>query len=411
MSNTVRIGRSVMRLFQTPACRRRLVAAAVLLGVPLLTPIAIAATSTTAAAVNGAVPAWATDGPRLGDVFDVDIGANAAPASKPAMQAAVDAALHDWLTWRRPNLIEAWEQYQYMRHLMVPAYQAAGLPESLLFGILAKESGGRVHAVSRVGAAGPLQFMPGTGARFGLTRDGDFDQRFDPTLSARANVAYLNERFAEHGYDLALALAAYNGGEGRVRRLAGSAAQASFWNDEIRARLPRETQDYVPGVLAAAILFEEPERFGLRFPDIDATPGQVSLTTSRTLGEIAICLGQAAESRTGWFRVLRNLNPRLEPFDPLPPGTLIALPAVLEPAYRARCTGEAGLLAARLHASRDDRRPRELVYTVRRGDTLSSIARNHRCGSATAIARDNGISAPRYLIRPGQQLRLSGCSL
>jgi len=411
MVESVQGGWSVMRLFEAPSSVSGwCLLIAVLAGAPL-SITAAADTAPGAAAVNGAVSVVELDGPRLGDVFDIVLGANAAPAGGSAMQAAVDAALHDWLTWRRPNLIEAWEQYQYMRYLMVPAYQAAGLPESLLFGILAKESGGRVHAVSRAGAAGPLQFMRATGERFGLRRDGDFDQRFDPTLSARANVAYLNERFAEHGYDLALALAAYNGGEGRVRRLAGGAAQASFWNDEIRARLPRETQDYVPGVLAAAILFEEPERYGLRFPEVDASPGQVALTAPRTLGEVAICLGQAADSRTGWFRVLRNLNPRLEPFDPLPAGTLIALPAVLEPVYQQRCAGDAGLLAARLHASRDDRRPRELVYTVRRGDTLSSIARSHRCGTATAIARDNGIAAPRYLIRPGQQLRLSGCSL
>jgi len=359
----------------------------------------------------GAAAVSADDGPRLGDVFAVDVGFNGSPVTEPAMQAAVHAALHDWLTWRRPNLIDAWEQYQYMRHLMAPPYREAGLPESLLFGILAKESGGRVHAVSRVGAAGPLQFMPHTGERFGLRRDGDFDQRFDPALSARANVAYLNERFAEHGYDLALALAAYNGGETRVRRLVNGAAHSSFWNDAVRAQLPRETQDYVPGVLAAAMLFDEPERFGVRFPEIDTRPGRIVLAASRTLGELSICLGQSGGSRSGWFRVLRNLNPRLEPFDPLPAGTVIVLPAVLESAYHERCTAEHGLLAALLHASRDDRRPSELIYTVRRGDTLSTIARSHRCGSPSAIARDNGIAAPRYLIRPGQQLRLSGCTL
>ena len=49
--------------------------------------------------------------------------------------------------------------YQYLRFEMWPEYQKAGLPEAMLFGILAKESGGKVHAVSRSGAAGPLQFM------------------------------------------------------------------------------------------------------------------------------------------------------------------------------------------------------------------------------------------------------------
>ncbi|PIQ38127.1 MAG: lytic transglycosylase, partial [Lysobacterales bacterium CG17_big_fil_post_rev_8_21_14_2_50_64_11] len=69
-----------------------------------------------------------------------------------AMKGPVKASLNEWLTWLRPNLISAWENYQYMRYLMWPEYEQAGLPEALLFGILAKESGGRVHAVSRAGA-------------------------------------------------------------------------------------------------------------------------------------------------------------------------------------------------------------------------------------------------------------------
>lgn len=59
----------------------------------------------------------------------------------------IAAALNDWLTWMLPTLIDAYEQYMYMRHLMWPVYAQAGLPEALLFGILAKESGeiGRAH--------------------------------------------------------------------------------------------------------------------------------------------------------------------------------------------------------------------------------------------------------------------------
>lgn len=325
------------------------------------------------------------------------------------LNGPVHAALHDWLTWMRPNLMDAWENYQYMRHLMWPEYESAGLPEALLFGILAKESGGRVHAVSRAGAAGPLQFMPHTGRRFGLGRDGGFDQRFDPTLAARASVAYLNERFEALNDNLELALAAYNGGENRVQRLAGRDANASFWDDEIRARLPRETQDYVPYVLAAAWLFLHPEEYGVTFPEIDAEATEVALATPATLGELAICLGQQ-DNRNGWFRTLRNLNPRFEPFERLETGTVLAMPASLEPAYQSRCIEGEGLqLAAVLHESRDDRRPANRIYVVRPGDTLSTIVNRHGCPSVRAVARDNSIAAPRFLIRPGQRLTLNGC--
>lgn len=326
------------------------------------------------------------------------------------LNGPVNAAMHDWLTWMRPSLMDTWENYQYMRHLMWPEYESAGLPEALLFGIMAKESGGRVHSVSRSGAAGPLQFMPHTGRRFGLGRQDGFDQRFDPALAARANVAYLNERFDALNHNLELALAAYNGGENRVQRLAGRDGDANFWDDEIRARLPRETQDYVPYVLAAAWLFLHPEDYGIEFPSVDASPTTVAIASPATLGELAICLGQE-NSRNGWFRTLRNLNPRLEPFERIAVGTPLNMPEQLAPIYEARCAeGEPLQLAAALHESRDDRRPSSRLYTVRSGDTLSTIVRRHGCPSVRNVAQDNGIRPPGYMIRPGQRLTLTGCT-
>jgi len=125
-----------------------------------------------------------------------------------ALNDPVKVALEQWLTQLRPNLMLAYENYQYLRYRMWPEYQKAGLPEAVLFGMLAKESGGKVHAVSRSGASGPLQFMYATGARFGLGTVNGFDQRFDPQLSARANAAYLNEQLAVFNDNLELVLGA-----------------------------------------------------------------------------------------------------------------------------------------------------------------------------------------------------------
>ena len=155
--------------------------------------------------------------------------------------------------------MDTYENYQYMRQLMWPEYQKAGLPEAILFGIAPKESGGRVHAVSRSGAAGLLQFMPATGARFGLGYVDGFDQRYDPALAARANAAYLNEQLAIFNNNLELVIAAYNGGEGRMQRLARGSDTASFWDPKIYYELPAETRDYVPVVLAAAWLYLHPK--------------------------------------------------------------------------------------------------------------------------------------------------------
>jgi membrane-bound lytic murein transglycosylase D len=325
----------------------------------------------------------------------------------------IKAALQDWLTWMRPNLVDAWENYQYMRYLMWPAYEKAGLPEALMFGILAKESGGKVHAVSNSGAAGPFQFMYHTGLRFGLKSDAGFDTRYDPAEAARANVAYLNERFEELNHNLEFALAAYNGGEGRMRRIAQRSRSKSFWSSEVMAQLPRETQEYVPYVLAAAWLFLHPEDYGLEFPKIDGSPGEVDLPRAMTLNEITVCLGQSG-SRDGWFRTLRNLNPRVDPNKPVAAGTAVALPASQVSVFAAQCVdGRMATLAGELQRARV---PGSVAYgggrkyVVRPGDTIASIAKRQGCSSPQALARANNISPPRYMIRPMQELKLVGCN-
>jgi membrane-bound lytic murein transglycosylase D len=328
------------------------------------------------------------------------------------------AALEEWLTWMRPNLLDAWEHYQYMRYLMWPQYEKAGLPEALLFGILAKESGGRVHAVSRAGASGPLQFMYYTGVRYGLGRKDGFDTRFDPAEATRANVAYLDDHLRIFNNSLELALGAYNGGEGRMARLSQRGAK-SFWDPNVFYRLPAETRDYVPMVLAAAWLFLHPEEYNLVFPEIDARPGEVVLALSQSLNELAVCLGQHGNPR-GWFRTLRNLNPRYDSNVKLAPGTRLALPQIATEAFAANCRdGALATLGAELHSARVPPPPRGVsvsstsgtaqTHVVRRGETLGSIARRFRCASVRTLATANRLKPP-YPIRAGQRLLVPACS-
>jgi membrane-bound lytic murein transglycosylase D len=331
----------------------------------------------------------------------------------------VRAALEEWLTWMRPFLLEAHENYQFMRHRMWPEYEKAGLPEALLFGILAKESGAKVHAVSRAGASGPLQFMYYTGRRYGLAVENGFDQRFDPAAATRANVAYINDHLRIFNNNLELVLGAYNGGEGRMQRLSGKGARG-FWDPQVFNRLPPETRDYVPMVLAAAWLFLHPEEYNLRFPAVDARPGEVVLVRATSLNELAVCLGQQGNDR-GWFRTLRNLNPRWESGDRIAAGTRLDLPAVAAAAYARSCVdGPLVTLAAQLHEAREPRVPAGApvaaastaggrTHVVRRGETLSSIARKFGCGNPRVIADANRIQAPRYPIRAGQRLVVPSC--
>lgn len=322
----------------------------------------------------------------------------------------VKAALEEWLTWMRPQLLDTWENYQYMRHRMYPEYEKTGLPEALLFGIMAKESGGRVHAVSRAGAAGPLQFMPATGARFGLRTVSGFDQRFDPAAATRANAAYLNERFAELNGNLALSLAAYNGGEGRIARLSGKGAH-DFWSPQVFNALPGETREYVPMVLAAAWLFLHPERYNLSLAQYNVQPVKIALQAEMSINELAVCVGQQGNPR-GWFRHLRNLNARWEAGKRVPAGTELEVPMAVRDAYLHSCMeGPTLAMSRELHEARPPA-PRTRVasgYVVKRGDSLHAIARRHGC-TVASIAKANGIHGPKYLIRPGQRLVLTGCS-
>ena len=360
------------------------------------------------------------------------------------MNPAVQAGIRRWLTDMRVALITSHENYQYMQHLMSPAFKRRGLPEALLFGILAKESNGRVHSRSRAGAAGPLQFMPATGSRLGLGPDGrGFDTRYDPRASADAAAVYLGERFAELGNNIELWLAAYNGGEGRARRVYREFGGRSFWEPDVYNQFPPETRDYVPMVIAAAWLYLHPREYGLSFPRVDNRPATFELKRPASIYELTICLGNG-NTRDGYMRVLRNLNPQYEAEAWIPAGTRLNGTVRLAGQYERWCTrGPRADLARQLVASDPSIGGRVRVgdveavtlpdgtvvqqavaaspapatpvapatpasHRVAAGETLVAIARRYSCDTKTLVAA-NGIKPPRYTLRPGQQLRLQGC--
>ncbi len=332
-----------------------------------------------------------------------------------ALNAPIKAGIEEWLTQLRPNLMVAYENYQYMRYKMGPEYKKAGLPEAILFGILAKESGGKVHAVSRSGASGPLQFMYATGLRFGLSTVNGFDQRFDPELATRANAAYLNEQLKIFNNNLELVLSAYNAGEGYIQRLAGRAPTTNFWDPKLYFELPEETRDYVPRVLAAAILYMHPERYHLEFPKLDGRPGSITLKAPTSLAELTVCLGSEGNPN-GWFRTLRNLNPALDPQVRQPEGAHLDVPQRLVGVYAKSCqTGAWPTLASDLHSAVQPVVPRrevasvKPVHVVKKGETLASIAQKLRCGSSRDLASLNHIKPPQYALHVGQTLQVAGC--
>jgi membrane-bound lytic murein transglycosylase D len=355
---------------------------------------------------------------------------------------AVQAAIRRWLTDMRPALMSSLENYQYMRHEMWPQFERAGLPEALLFGIMAKESNGKVHVSSRAGAAGPMQFMYATGKRFGLGPDGTgFDTRFDPRSAAEGSAAYLNERMAELNRSIELALAAYNGGEGRALRVYQNGGGRGFWDASVYNQFPPETRDYVPMVIAAAWLFLHPKQYGITFPKVDSKPAPLKLVHASSIYELTICLGNGG-TREGFMRALRNLNPRYEADSWLPAGATLNATTKMVTLYTRHCVnGARATLAHQLVLSDpntaivrvgdiamvDDApkpvsgpsalpvaeapkpKQKQKSYRVRSGETLTAISKKFQCDTRE-LAQANKIKAPRFAIKPGQVLTLEGCT-
>ena len=355
---------------------------------------------------------------------------------------AVQAGIRRWLTDMRPSLMDSYENYRYMQHLMSPAFKRQGLPEALLFGIMAKESNGKVHAGSRAGAVGPLQFMPATGRRFGLGNDGTgFDTRYDPRASADAAAQYLTERMNQLGNSIELSLAGYNGGEGRALRVYREKGGRSFWDYDVYNQFPAETKDYVPMVIAAAWLFLHPKDYGIRWPRVGTRPATITLAQPASIYELTICLGNYG-SRDGYMRALRNLNPRWNADSTIPAGTALNATTRIAWLYRFNCGSNSkraqlarqlvasnvqsalvrigpmstapgeGTAAAPLQDAPPPARPaapaKQKTYKVQRGDSLAAIARRFGC-DLRDVAKANKLKAPKYAIKPGQSLKLEGC--
>jgi membrane-bound lytic murein transglycosylase D len=159
-----------------------------------------------------------------------------------------------------------------------------GMPEDLVY-LAMIESGFNPKAYSRAKACGPWQFIYSTGGRYGLRVNYWIDERKDPEKSTVAAAKYLKDLFNQFGCWY-LAAAGYNAGEKRVERAIEKHNTNDFWELAKYNALPRETREYIPKLIAAAIIAKDPEKFGfgsikydepIRFVEIKV-PGATSLS-------------------------------------------------------------------------------------------------------------------------------------
>ena len=250
------------------------------------------------------------------------------------------------------------------------AFAAEGLPPELAYVALV-ESEFRSHAVSGAKAKGFWQFMPATGRRFGLAQDSWVDERSDTEKATRAAAQYLRH-LHDVFEDWNLALAAYNAGEGTVRRAIRRHGTSDFWELARARALPRETRDYVPRIQAAILVAGAPERYGFEIDSAEPLPvDTVEVDGPFALREVARCTGLD-------LATLQELNP--------------ALVRRATPAHRTFDLrvpqGSAEDVAACLESV-----PQVKTHVVRgRGVTLAIVARKYGT-RVSDLARVNGLAA------------------
>jgi membrane-bound lytic murein transglycosylase D len=249
-------------------------------------------------------------------------------------------------------------------------------------------------AYSRSRAAGLWQFIPSTGKHYGLTQNWWMDERRDvlrATDAALTYLQYLNEYFNGDWY---LAIAAYNGGEGNVNRAMQRNAAAGKSTDFFSLDLKRETREYVPKLLAISRIVANPAEYGLQFAAIPNRPYFEVVDPGKQ-----VHLGEAADlagvSRDDMFA----LNPAFNRMTTPPNGPFrLLLPVDRAEPFRAALATSEG---AEQVASAATAPPPDVRHRVRRGETLSGIARQYGVALQELRAANNLRGS---VIHPGETL-------
>jgi membrane-bound lytic murein transglycosylase D len=331
----------------------------------------------------------------------------------------------DFYLMRRRALVERMVSvgFNYYFPIFENALQKYELPSELKY-LACIESALRQNAYSPARAAGLWQFIPATGIMQGLEVNSYIDERYDLYKSTEAACKFLKKLYNKFG-DWHLAIAAYNCGPGNIdKAIARSGGHRTFW--EIYNYLPQETRAYVPFFIAATYVMTYHCEHGLcgSVTDIPVECDTIMVSRMVHFEQITHCLNLPME-------VVESLNPQyirdIVPGSPEKPHS-ITLPAnksisFLEHqdsifAYKAetllprngritevssrgrrneyvRQGGNRGSSTSTASSGR--------TYTVRKGESLGSIARKHHTTSAK-IKKLNKLRSDR--IHPGQKLRL-----
>jgi membrane-bound lytic murein transglycosylase D len=292
------------------------------------------------------------DQPQMGPTFEIPI--------------VMNAKVEEFIEYFQTTLKDRFSLWLALSSKYIPLMRNLlkenGLPEDLVYLALI-ESGFNPRAYSRRKATGPWQFIYPTGKRYGLRVNWWVDERRDPEKSTIAAAKYLKDL-----YDLFecwyLAAASYNAGEGKISRAMKRYRTEDFWELTKYRYLKRETKNYVPQMIAAALIAKDPEAYG--FVDIEY---QDPLCYDKVRVPEVTTLGLIAEACEVSVEELKELNPELLR-GCTPPGV---------PDYEIRIPcGRREIFVGNFEALQPLPRFQFKTHLVRKGDTLSGIARRYR---------------------------------
>jgi len=323
------------------------------------------------------------------------------PKQKEAVEAGIRTAKHDLPIDLNGRVLTALDYFQKgrgrntmnvglervgaYRPMMERILMDEGVPLDLVF-LAQAESAFLPRAVSRAKARGMWQFISSRGKEYGLRQTWWIDERSDPEKSTRAAAQHLKDLYEEFD-DWYLAMAAYNAGPVRVENALKKTKATTFWELADKRALPKETINYVPTILAMAIIGRDPGQYGF---SVEPSP---ALETERVNLEKATDLRVIAENLGVPVDQLKELNPHVLRWTTPPDDSEFEL--ILPKGY-------SDMFTDKIVAMPDNERIIWRYHNVKKGETLSVIARHYGV-AVNDLTQANRITV-KTALKIGQEL-------